>query len=1201
MPYSVFINYRRTDADSPAMLIYQALVANLGQDAVFMDVDSILPGAPWPDRIANALEAAQTVVSVIGSRWLQAKDEWERRRIDQEEDWVRRELETALASGKRVIPVYVCGASPLPKAALPVSLQDLSDRESISLRHDHWNADIQLLLREYPVQAQASPHVGMAIQAHDQKQREEYLRQVADDLANRLDSSVHVARFIDLGIKHDPTAVGTLWGYRNPETQEEYPDLVTAFITARRRLLLLGHPGSGKTTALLHLAQTLIHQAQTNEQAPVPFFVNLSKFNRPTASSRHEKEDRLDTRFIDWLAEEMAEVPGMTVDVARQWLAQGKVAALLDGLDEFNDDRRPELAHLINTSFLRRYPSMIVVICSRTNDYALLRSSADSLKLEDAVELQPLTQEQIDDYLVAAEAAGLRDAIRTDPSLHDLAKTPLTLSMLALAYGGLPAEQMPKALSLTDSRSHLFEAYVHRRLQYDARRKVNKPMDDCRENDLPVSQYRYRPEKIHRWLGALAVVLSQRMTTVFTVERFHNLIMPDGWIGNEQSLRRRSAKFAKGVFVAFLSLMAIIPIVPHTAEGLAWAGVILALSLVCAWFTNLRDHGPEPEWPLPLLLGFSSSVGVLTLSYLIADWLGNTSPIALPPLVAASIIAILFLVGALISQRGLDSDTKSIVLVGSLALVVAGGVAWWTIKHPLWGLVPEWAATVSVTLVWVLMMPIIVGDTNWRKWAPPALIVFGIACLLCGEAWLIGYPNWVIVSICAPMVATGLFTTDSKLLIILLFVTGTSAFAGAFFGIPGTVLGAGGSMMASVILSIMLDRLQSDDRDIKSTFSRYDTHAQRWFEERLWSPSVWAYWALSQFFPLRKQPFFSFCQEIHLLKASNQGGMEFIHRLLRDYFALRLLMPHVDSQDGDSKLEAIRALGFQGEAAIDPLIEIAEKGGAATRAAALEGMSHIPSPAVTKCLESYLEDQRPVVRSALVSSLMRLAGEDSTRLLNMMIPLGDGCEVQPFVLGRVGRVDEDYVRFFVRKWSEPGVERLLHWISEDQFWVFDASFHRRMAAIDILVALGERRVVPLLVAALQSRELTHSQVVDFAYALNAMKEKKALLPLLQFVGRCPEESFGFVLQVLNELADDDAAQPLLEWLSKRPQTGGILPAVRIIRNHGGNREIQQLADLWPRLRSRLGRKVLRQERQLDQWLLEITKTRTVPSSRERWL
>jgi hypothetical protein len=142
----IFISYRRDDASAEAHLVHGLLRRQMGEANVFMDVSSIPPGTEWPEKIATNLRTATTVVAVIGPDWLRAgTDDWGRRRIDDESDWVRRELETALQSGKRVIPLLVRGAKVPPDSALPETLRGLFKRQYIEVRRDVWNHDIKLL------------------------------------------------------------------------------------------------------------------------------------------------------------------------------------------------------------------------------------------------------------------------------------------------------------------------------------------------------------------------------------------------------------------------------------------------------------------------------------------------------------------------------------------------------------------------------------------------------------------------------------------------------------------------------------------------------------------------------------------------------------------------------------------------------------------------------------------------------------------------------------------------------------------------------------------------------------------------------------------------------------------------------------------------------------------------------------------------
>src|SRR5581483_1598221 len=121
---SIFINYRRDDAGSEAMLVRDAVRHEFGDDFVFMDTSSLQAGAVWPEEIEAGLRSATAVLVVIGPDWLRAgSNAWGQRRIDQETDWVRRELAYALSESKKVIPVLVRDAKIPPAEALPEPLR----------------------------------------------------------------------------------------------------------------------------------------------------------------------------------------------------------------------------------------------------------------------------------------------------------------------------------------------------------------------------------------------------------------------------------------------------------------------------------------------------------------------------------------------------------------------------------------------------------------------------------------------------------------------------------------------------------------------------------------------------------------------------------------------------------------------------------------------------------------------------------------------------------------------------------------------------------------------------------------------------------------------------------------------------------------------------------------------------------------------
>lgn len=140
----IFINYRRDDNGAGySRNLAEDLQEVFGEHMVFRDVQGIAPGADFEQRLRQTLGQSKVLLAVIGKHWLQ-RDAEGRRRIDEADDWVRVEIETALQrKGTLVIPVLVAGARPLTSAdALPESLQPFLRRQAIELSDRHWERDV---------------------------------------------------------------------------------------------------------------------------------------------------------------------------------------------------------------------------------------------------------------------------------------------------------------------------------------------------------------------------------------------------------------------------------------------------------------------------------------------------------------------------------------------------------------------------------------------------------------------------------------------------------------------------------------------------------------------------------------------------------------------------------------------------------------------------------------------------------------------------------------------------------------------------------------------------------------------------------------------------------------------------------------------------------------------------------------------------
>lgn len=154
----IFISYRRDDASGQAGRLFDRLKERFSEDHVFMDVTDLKPGQDFVTEIERALEGSDVMLAVIGPQWLDAMDSDGRRRLDDPEDFVRREVATALARKATVIPVLVRGAVMPDAAALPEPLRPLARRQAIELSDKRWKDDVDDLVAalEQPV-PQAAP------------------------------------------------------------------------------------------------------------------------------------------------------------------------------------------------------------------------------------------------------------------------------------------------------------------------------------------------------------------------------------------------------------------------------------------------------------------------------------------------------------------------------------------------------------------------------------------------------------------------------------------------------------------------------------------------------------------------------------------------------------------------------------------------------------------------------------------------------------------------------------------------------------------------------------------------------------------------------------------------------------------------------------------------------------------------------------
>ncbi len=140
----IFITYRSEDPGWSVALDRELSIV-FGPEQVFRASRTMQLGESFPERIKAGIAGASVQLAVIGPRWLERRGDG-RRRIDDPDDWVRREIRLALESELLIVPVLVDGVRPLIAEELPEDIRPLADRQYIRLGHKEAEADIRLLI-----------------------------------------------------------------------------------------------------------------------------------------------------------------------------------------------------------------------------------------------------------------------------------------------------------------------------------------------------------------------------------------------------------------------------------------------------------------------------------------------------------------------------------------------------------------------------------------------------------------------------------------------------------------------------------------------------------------------------------------------------------------------------------------------------------------------------------------------------------------------------------------------------------------------------------------------------------------------------------------------------------------------------------------------------------------------------------------------
>lgn len=328
------------------------------------------------------------------------------------------------------------------------------------------------------------------------RNRSKLLKAVKKEVNARLDRSLHNAVRTQLLSESEPEQVQRIWdievkiGQRPSFLLPRETKIGEIFAQTGGKLMILGAEGAGKTTTLLELARELISRAEINIEQPIPVSFNISAWSR----------GNLD--LADWLVAEIKSRYGIKAKISKQLMQERQLFPLLDNLSALELSQQELCLQAIEKLMVGANSPKHIVICTRLEDY---KSCATKLRLHGAIYLRPLHSDRIREYLMNSRSRELWENIKSEPQLLELAKNPLLLNLMVLAYEEILIHAWKRIDSKPERYNYLLNAYIRRMLVRDLKsrwyRKGKEP----------------RPEQTRHWLIWLAKKMIELNRSEFSI------------------------------------------------------------------------------------------------------------------------------------------------------------------------------------------------------------------------------------------------------------------------------------------------------------------------------------------------------------------------------------------------------------------------------------------------------------------------------------------------------------------------------------------------------------------------------------------------------------------------------------------------------------------------------------------------------------